>query len=160
MEFFKKSGISDETVERAINDEDDPFRGLDIEEDVMENLKDDLDLLMTKFNVDFDITADELVDMDLDVCITNKSSDEDIIAEISGHDAVDAEEESDEEEVSDYVTKPSFNDAMDAITLIENYSLFTKFGADLMKALEDINRVVDIDSQSNKRQSIITDFFP
>ena len=156
---FKKSGISDETVERAINDEDDPFRGLDIEEDVMENLKDDLDLLMTKFNVDFDITADELVDMDLDVCITNKSSDEDIIAEISGHDAVDAEEESDEEEVSDYVTKPSFNDAMDAITLLENYSLFTKFGADLMKALEDINRVVDIDSQSNKRQSIITDFF-
>ena len=64
---FKKSGISDETVERAINDLDDPFRGLDIEEDVMENL--------TKFNVDFDITADELVDMDLDVCITNKSSD-------------------------------------------------------------------------------------
>ena len=84
---------------------------------------------------------------------------EDIIAEISGHDAVDAEEESDEEEVSDYVTKPSLNDAMDAITLLENYSLFTKFGADLMKALEDINRVVDIDSQSNKRQSIITDFF-
>ena len=83
----------------------------------------------------------------------------DIIAEISGHDAVDTEEESDEEEVSDYVTKPSFNDAMDAITLLENYSLFTKFGADLMKALEDINRVVDIDSQSNKRQSIITDFF-
>ena len=85
--------------------------------------------------------------------------DEDIIAEISAHGAVDAEEESDEEEVSDYVTKPSFNDAMDAITLLENYSLFTKFGADLVKALEDINRVVDIDSQSNKRQSIITDFF-
>ena len=54
---------------------------------------------------------------------------------------------------------PSFNDAMDAITLLENYSLFTKFGVDLMKALEDINCVVDIDSQSNKRQSIITDFF-
>ena len=73
--------------------------------------------------------------------------------------AVDAEEESDEEELSNYVTKPSFNDAMDAITLLENYSLFIKFGADLMKALEDINRDVDIDSQSNKRQSIITDFF-
>ena len=135
--FINCFNKSDETVERAINDEDDPFRGLDTEEDVMENVKDDLDLLMTKFNVDFDITADELVDMDLDVCITNKSSDEDIIAEISGH---DAEEESDEEEVSDYVTKLSFNDAMDAITLLENYSLFTKFGADLMKALEDINR--------------------
>ena len=97
--------------------------------------------------------AAELVDMDLDVCITNKSSDEDIIAEFSTHGAVDGEEESDEEEVSDYVTKPSFNDAMDDITLLENYSLFTKFGADLMNALEDINHIVDIDSQSHKRQS-------
>ena len=101
----------------------------------------------------------ELVDMDLDVCITKKSSAEDIIAEISAHDAVDAEEESDEEEVSDYVTKPSFNDAMDTTTLLENYSLFTKFGAELKKALEDINRVVDIDSQSHKSKSITTDFF-
>ena len=88
----------------------------------MEYLKDHLDSLMTKFNVDFYITADELVDMDLDVCITNKSSDEDIITEISAHDAVDAEEESDEEEVYDYVTKSSFNDAMDPISLLENYN--------------------------------------
>ena len=51
-------------------------------------------------------------------------------------------------EVCDYVTKPSFNVAMDDITLLENYSLFTKFGADLMKALEDINRDMDIDSQT------------
>ena len=115
--FFKKLGTADETVERVINDEDDPFRSLDVEEDVLENLKDDLDMLKKRFNV-------ELVDLDLDVCIPNKSSDEDIIPDVSGHDAVDVEEESDKEEVSDDITKPSFNEAMDAITPLETYTTF------------------------------------
>ena len=38
-------------VERVINDYDDPFHGLDIEEDVMENLRDNVDLLKTNFKV-------------------------------------------------------------------------------------------------------------
>ena len=62
-------------------------------------------------------------------------SDENIIAEISGHDAVDAKEESDEEKVFHDVTKPSFNEAMDTITVFENYSLLSKFGDDLMKIM-------------------------
>ena len=65
---FKKSGISDETKMRELNDdEDDLFQGLDVKEDVMENLKDDLGLLKTKFNVDCDITANELVDLSLQI---------------------------------------------------------------------------------------------
>lgn len=99
----------------------------------MENLKDDLDLLKTKFTVDFDITAEKLVDVDLVVYITNSSPDEDIIAKISGHGAVDAEEESDKEELSDNAAKPSFNDAT---TVLENYSLIFNCGADLMKAFK------------------------
>lgn len=67
----------------------------------------------------------------LDVCIANKSPDQDIIVEISGH----AEEESDEEDASADVTKPSFNEAMDTITVFENYSLLSKFGVDLMKIM-------------------------
>ena len=90
----------------------------------------------------------------LDVCIANKSPDQDIIVEISGH----AEEESDEEDASADVTQPSFNEATDAITVLQNCSLFSKFGADSMKALEYINRAVGIDSQSQKRQSIIAEF--
>lgn len=90
----------------------------------------------------------------LDVCITNKSPDQDIIAEISGH----AEEESDEEEVSAGVKEPSFNGATDAITALQNFNLFSTFATDLMKALEYINRAVDIDSQIEKRQSIIAEF--
>ena len=68
-------------MEREINNEDSPLCGLDVEE-VMENLKDDLDLLKTKSNEDCDIIAEKLADR-----ITNSSADEDIIAEISGHDA-------------------------------------------------------------------------
>ena len=150
IDCFKKSGMPDATMERAIYDEDSPFRGLDVKDDVMENLKDDLNLLKTKVNVDYNTTVKELVDLDLDICVTNRSSDKYIIVEMSGYDGVDAEEEFDKEKVSDDVTKPSFNKAMDAITLLENYSLFSKFGAELMIVLKEINRAVDIDSQSKK----------
>ena len=112
------------------------------------------------FNVDFDITADELVDIDLDVCITNKSNHQMRISlqRFLHMTLLTLKRNQMKRKFSDYVTKPSFNDAMDAITLLENYQSHYKFGADLMKALEEINRVVDIDSKSNKRQSIITDF--
>ena len=65
----------------------------------METLKDDLDLLLTELNVYCDITADELIELDLDACITDKSSDEDIIAEIYGPVIVDDEGKSNEEEL-------------------------------------------------------------
>ncbi|XP_065653015.1 tigger transposable element-derived protein 4-like [Hydra vulgaris] len=68
---FKKSVISLEAVEQLVNDANDLFCDLDVDETVMENI-------------------------DFDVCIANKSSDEDIIAEVSEHDAIEIEEESDD----------------------------------------------------------------
>ena len=47
-------------------------------------------------------------------------------------------------DISDDVAKPSLNEAVDSITVLKNYILFSKFGADLMKSLKDINRAVDI----------------
>ena len=59
---------------------------------------------------------------------------------------------------------------MDVIIVLQNYSLIlelfwnifehfgTQFGTDIMKALKDIIRAADINSQSNKIQSVITDF--
>ncbi|XP_065668047.1 tigger transposable element-derived protein 4-like [Hydra vulgaris] len=105
---FKKLGTSLEAVEKHVNDDNDLFCGLDVDKTVMENLRDDLELLKTKFDADFYLTVEELVDIDFDVCIANKSSDEDIIAEVSEHDAIETEEESDDEcvGVSDNATKP------------------------------------------------------
>ncbi|XP_065662613.1 tigger transposable element-derived protein 4-like [Hydra vulgaris] len=129
---FKKSGISLEAVEKHVNDHNNPFCGLDVDESVIENLRDDLELLKTKFDADFNFTADELENVDYDVCIANKSSDEDIIAEVSDHDAIEIEEEPDDEcvGISDNATKPSLNEAMHAVTVLENYSVYSNFGDD------------------------------
>ena len=116
--FSEKRGISNKTVEKAINDKDNLFLSPDVEEDVMENLKDDLDLLKTKFNMHCDITVEDLGDLDLDVCITSKSSDKDVTKEISGNGTVDTEEECKGEKLSGDVTKQSFDKSMNAITVL------------------------------------------
>ena len=48
---------------------------------------------------------------------------------------------------------------MNAITALEDYSLFSTFGAYLMKALRGVNRAFDLDCLSNKKQSTMKDFF-
>ena len=53
----------------------------------MENLRGDLELLKTKCSEDFEINPGEFFDIDLDVCINNKLSDEDILTEVSVHEA-------------------------------------------------------------------------
>ena len=59
---FKKAGISENEVGKVLNDEDDPFAGLDeIEEDTVQTLKANLALLKEKFGdqIDADITSDD-----------------------------------------------------------------------------------------------------
>ena len=80
-------------MKKDINDEDDPFAGLDGEEDVMEGLKDDLEMMKEKFHENYVMMAEELVDIDFEISVTSTSSDVDIIANVSGHlDIVDEEE--------------------------------------------------------------------
>ena len=45
---FKKEGISEKSIQKALNDENDPFASLNVEEEVMESLKDDLDMMKDK----------------------------------------------------------------------------------------------------------------
>ena len=115
-----------------------------------------------KFNVNFKLTAEELVDIDFEISVTGAISDKDIIAEVSGSvDYKDSSEDDDfdNEEPTELLTKPDFKDAMNAISILEDYSIFTKFGVDLRKALNDASRVLELDHHVNKRQSKIEDFF-
>ena len=41
-------------MERALNDDDDPLASLDVEEEVMEDLKNDLEVMKEKFNMNFE----------------------------------------------------------------------------------------------------------
>ena len=152
----------EESAEKALNDEDDPFANLDVEEDVIEDLRGDLQVMKEKFNVNFELTAEELVDIDFEISVTGAISDKDIIAEVSGSvDCKDSSEDDDfdNEEPTELLTKPDFKDAMNAISILEDYSIFTKFGVDLRKALNDTSRVLELDHHVNKRQSKIEDFF-
>ena len=80
-------------MKKDINDEDDPFASLDGEEDVIEGLKDDLEMMKEKFHENYVMMAEELVDIDFEISVTSTSSDADIIANVSGHlDIVDEEE--------------------------------------------------------------------
>ena len=65
-------------MERASNDDDDPFASLDVEEDVIEDLKNDLEVKKEKFNMTFELTAEELVDIDFEISVTGTVSDADI----------------------------------------------------------------------------------
>ena len=134
---------------------------MDVEEDVTEDLKSDLAVMKEKFNMNFKLTAKELVDIDFEISVTGTVSDADIIAEVTGHahDANDEEDSDNEEQPTACLTKLSFNDVMNSITILEDYSLFSNFGDDLMKALKEVNRAIDLDRLSNKKQSNIEDFF-
>ena len=158
---FKKSWISEESMERALNEDDDPFASLDVEEDVMEDFKNVLEVMKEKFNMNFELTAKELVDIDFEISVTGTVSDADIIAKVTGraHDADDEEDSDNEEQPTEFLTKPSFNDVMNSITILEDYNLFSNFGDDLMKALKEVNRAIDLDRPSNKKQSNIEYFF-
>ena len=111
--------------------------------------------------MNFELTAKELVDIDFEISITGTVSDADIIAEVTGraHDADDEEDSDNEEQPTECLTKSSFNDVINSITILEEYGLFSNFGDDLMKALKEVNRVINLDRLSDKKQSNIEDFF-
>ena len=100
-----------------------------------------------------------LVDIDFEISVTSTSSDADMIAEISEHDINDEEESDDEEQPTDWILKPALEDLMNAIIVLEDYSLFSNFGADLTRAVKDVGLAFDLDCLSNKKQSTIKDFF-
>ena len=153
---FKKAGISTEAMERALNDEDDPSADLEVEENVVNDLEEDLATMKGKFRVDYKMTAEELVDIEFQISITGTLSDAEIIAEISGNsaDSSDDEPEDEENEATEILTKQSCTDLMNAIGILEDYSLFSNFGTDMMIALKNVNRAIDLDSLLKKSSQI------
>ena len=70
---------------------------MDGEEDMIDSLKDDLEMMKEKFYENYGITVKELVDIDFEIPVTSTSSDAHIIAEVSEHVDIDDEEESNDE---------------------------------------------------------------
>ena len=140
-------------MEKTLNDEDDPFTNLDVEEDVMKSLKGNIEMMKEKFQENYGMTVEELVDIDFEISVTSTSTDADIIVEVSGHNEYD-----NEGQPTDCIWKRAFKDVINVITILEDYSLFSKFATDLMKAFKDVNCAFDLDCLSNKKQSTIKNF--
>ena len=155
---FRKSGISQTTVESALREDDNPFAGLEVvEEDVLEMLQGDLHQLKATIG-GADISLDEYVDIDSDVS-TNAAvlNDQDILAEVVGS---VAESDDDEDESSDEpVAKPPISEVHKAIEILKKFTLFSRSGEDLMSSLKVVNRVIHAEEQLSKKQSTINAYF-
>ena len=85
----------------------------------------DLEKVKEKFHENYRMMAEELVNIDFEISVTSKSSDAAITADVSGHTVISYEEESnDEKQLAGSIWKPAFKGVMNAITVLEEYSLF------------------------------------
>ena len=112
--MLQESWFSEKKVEKVLDDEDDPFAGLDeIDEDTVQTLEANLDVLKEKSGdqIDADITSDEYIDFDIEVITSyEKLTNQEILAEIN--DNVNEESDGEEEDPNDFepINKPGIED--------------------------------------------------
>ena len=161
--MFQESWFSEKEVEKVLDDEDDPFAGLDeIDEDTVQTLEANLDVLKEKSGdqIDADITSDEYIDFDIEVITSyEKLTNQEILAEIN--DNVNKESDGEEEDPNDFepINKPGIEDARKTLQVLEDFNIFSKFGESMLKLLKELNRSLDKEELSHKKQSVITSFF-
>ena len=84
----------------------------------------DLEKMKEKFHENYRVMAEELVNIDFEISVTSKSSDAAITADFSGHTVNYEEESNDEKQLAGCIWKPAFKGVMNAITVLEENSLF------------------------------------
>ena len=159
---FRKSGISEKDAENAMNDEKDPFKGLEdnnVEEDPVQTLGADLSILKERFvdQIEAGISLDRYVDFDIEVSISHgKLTNAEITAEVTGS----QEDNSDDEESDNVEGEPIIKPVIEeVIKILEDFSLYSKFGEAMMRSLKELNFNVEKEYVFNKKQTLISDFF-
>ena len=102
--------------------------------------------------IDVDIISDDYIDFDIEVITSHgKLTTQEILAEINDH----VNEESDgEEDPNDFepINKPGIEDAREALQVLEDFSLFSKFGESMLKSLKELNRSLNREELSHKNK--------
>ena len=121
---FRKTGISEETQLANINDEDDPFKLLG------ENVNE----FKSRGLVDGDLTGDDYVNIDFEVCTSETSAitDGEILDSVLINDYAEEEEETDEQPNDAPPEKPKLSEIANAIKLLEYWSVFENSGTFLL----------------------------
>jgi len=98
------------------------------------------------------------VDVDAQTSISGSRSDADILAEVTESNVITTDEESDTEEPNENdipLRKPSTNDVVAALNTLEELSVFMKFGNNLLHGLKDVNKAIELELLSSKKQANI-----
>ena len=152
---FKKAGICKESQESSINDDDDPFKVLAEEMNILRERNSDL--------VPGDVTAEALVEADEDIITVDGvvRTDQEVLVEFQTdmhEDSQDIEETKEEDE--EPPLPPSQKDVRQAIEVLCQYNLFSEQGNDLrQKALMCNSRMVEKEFTKKQRQTSVTDYF-
>ena len=148
-----------------MNDKEDPFKGLeddDVEEDPVQTLGADISILKERFvdQIDADISLEEYVDFDIKVSTSHgKLANDEIIAEVTGtHNSNSDSKESNNVE-GEPIIKPGIEEVQKAIGILEDFSIYSKFGETMMRSLKELNFNVEKEYVFNKKQTLISDFF-
>ena len=121
-----------------LNGEDDPFPDLDeIEERTVQTLEANLAVLEENVGdqIDADITSDDNIGFDIEVTTSHeKLTNQEILAEIN--DDVNEESDGEEEDPNDFepINKPGIEDAREALQVLEDFSIFSKFWESVLKS--------------------------
>ena len=77
------------------------------------------------------------------------------------NDDVNEESDGEEEDPNGFepINKPGIEDVREDLQVLEVFSIFSKFGESLLKSLKELNRSLDREELSHKKQSVITSFF-
>ena len=148
-----------------MNDEEDPFKGLeddDAEEDPVQTLGADLSILKERFadQIDADISLDEYLDFDIEVSTSHgKLTNAEIIAEVTGTQEDNSDDEESDNVEGEPIIKPGIEEVQKAIGILEDFSLYSKFGEAMMRSLKELNFNVEKEYVFNKKQALISDFF-
>ena len=148
--MFRKGKYLGGNIVASINDEDDPFKML--EKNVNE--------LKLRGLVDGDLTVDDYVNIDLEVCTSETSAitDWEILDSILINDYAEWEE-TDEESNDVPPEERTLSEIAYAVELLQCWSLFEKSGGEIRQSLSLVSKRFGKQSLETKKQSKIHDFF-
>ena len=135
-------------------DSDDPFKGI---ADDLEELS-----LLSPDLLSPGTGAEDLVDFDVETCVSHQSStDAEIIAWATGKQGDEEEDEGETIEVEDEpIPRPSFGQMISAIELVRRYSLFTDDKTFDWGGISDkMESLVRTENLKSKKQKLVHDFF-
>ena len=153
MNCFRKSGISTESQQTAIAEDDNPFRELQDEIDDLRSVQPNL------IEEDFDATTFANVDAEV-IAVQPSPSDAEIVAELLETEGVSDDDDDDYSgEVADEPVKcPDKNELLQVIETLQRFSLFLDKGDKIQSYASRIESQVDQHFAKKKKQAFIGTF--